>query len=116
MKKGSIIIGVVMAVLLLAMGSMSALAQTDEDVAISPNQALRDGLAIVAPRVAPVDTEISMTVFRCSDQEPVAGASVWLVARDRLEILRQKMATVEENDGLNTEPAKYSRYYSRSKW
>ena len=112
MKKWSIIVGVVMAVLLLAMGSMSALAQTDEDVTVSQNPTIRDGLAIVAPRVAPVDTEISMTVFKCSNQEPVEGASVWLVTRDKLETLRQEMARFKGKNGPNTEQEDYESLLS----
>ncbi|MFC1894017.1 hypothetical protein ACFLYR_08405, partial [Chloroflexota bacterium] len=65
----------VMALLVVAIVPISTLAQTDDDVTSNSAHWYRDGLAIVAPRVAPVDTEISMTVFQCSDQEPVNGAS-----------------------------------------
>ena len=91
MKKWSIITVLVMALLTMVVMPVSALAQADEDVAVNSNSVIRDGLAIVAPRVTPVDTRISITVFQCWDQEPVEGAGVWLITKDKLEAVRQDM-------------------------
>ncbi len=109
MKKWSVIMAVVMALLILVVVPISALAQTDDEVTSDTAPRLRDGLAIVAPLGAPVATEISMTVFRCSDQEPVEGAHVWLVAKDKLETLRQEMAAVRGGDGLDAGQDDYER-------
>ncbi|HEY77491.1 MAG TPA: hypothetical protein G4O09_00060 [Dehalococcoidia bacterium] len=109
MKKWSIIMAVVMALLLVAAIPLSALAQDSDDVTANPASRLRDGLAIVAPLVAPVDTRISMTVFRCSDQEPVEGAGVWLVSREKIETLRQEVAALRDNDALDAESDAYER-------
>ena len=112
MKKWSMIMAMVMALPIMAAVPISALAQTNEDVTVNSNPVLRDGLAIVAPRVATVDTEISMTVFQCSDQEPVEGASVWLITRDRLEVVRQEMAAVKGSNGLSAEQEDYESLLS----
>ena len=112
MKKWSMIIGTVMALLIVAAVPISVLAQSNEDVTVNSKPMLRDWLAIVAPRVAPVDTEISVTVFQCSDQEPVKGASVWLITKERLEAVRQEMAAVKGNNGLSADQEDYEHMLS----
>jgi hypothetical protein len=109
MKKWSIIVAVVMALLLVAAIPLSALAQDGDDVTADSASRLRDGLAIVAPLAAPVDTRISMTVFRCSDQEPVEGAGIWLVSREKMEALRQEVAALRDNDDLDAASDAYER-------
>jgi hypothetical protein len=64
MKKWSVIMAIVMTLLVVALSPMAALAQTDEDAAVASSPGLRDGLAIVAPLATPVDTEISISVYR----------------------------------------------------
>ena len=112
MKKWSVIMAMVMALLVLAVGPMSALAQTDEDATATSKPMLQDGLAIVAPLVAPVDTEISISVFRCSDQQSVEGAAVWLVSQDKAEILRREIATAKANNSSNAEQDDYESLLS----
>ena len=107
MKKWSIIMAMVMALIAATIVPISTLAQTDDGVSARSATGLGDGLAIVAPLATPTDTEISISVFKCSDQEPVRGASVWLVTREKAEVLRQEMSTVGERDSLNTEPDDY---------
>jgi hypothetical protein len=110
MKKWSMIMAVVMALLLTAIIPMSALAQDGDDITTdTAAPRLRDGLAIVAPLVVPTDTKISMTVFGCWDQEPVEGAGIWLVSREKMEVLRQEMAAVRGNDDLDAEQDAYER-------
>jgi hypothetical protein len=109
MKKWSIIMAVVMALLLVAAVPLSALAQDSDDVTTNSASRLRDGLAIVAPLMAPVETGVSMTVFRCSDQTPVEGAGVWMVSREKVEALRQEVAAVRDSDGLDAESDAYER-------
>ena len=112
MKKWSVIMAMVMTLLVVALSPMAALAQTDEDAAVASSPGLRDGLAIVAPLATPVDTEISISVFRCSDQEPVEGAGVWLVTRDKAETLRQEMAAVRASDSFSAEQDDYESLLS----
>jgi len=112
MKKWSMIMATVMALLVIATVPASALAQTDDNVTTGSAAGLRDGLAIVAPRVALVNTECSITVFKCSDQEPIEGASVWLITRERLEVVRQEMATATGNDGPDADQGDYERLLS----
>jgi hypothetical protein len=109
MKKRSIVISIVMALLMLVITPIAVLADTGDDTADVEGAAIRDGLAIVAPLATRVDTEISITVFRCSDQEPVAGAGVWLIARDRAEELRQAAAEVEVSEDPDAAQDEYER-------
>ncbi len=78
MKKLTLIISVLMALLILVTGPMTALAQDDEETeADSPKSFWEGSLAIVAPRIAPVGEEISMTVFLRANQEPFPDGGVW---------------------------------------
>ena len=85
MKKWSIVTVFTAALLAMMVSPLSALAQTEDSEETAGLPPFRDGLAIVAPLATPVNTEISITVFQCSDQEPVEGAGVWLVTRERAE-------------------------------
>jgi hypothetical protein len=81
MKKWSIIMATGMALLLLALAPISALAQSDTDAAGNSKPKLKGALAIVAPWMAPVGKEISMTVFLRENQEPFGGAGIWALDR-----------------------------------
>ena len=105
MKKWSIIMVIVMVLLVITVSPLSALAQTGEDPEGASRPILRDGLAIVAPLATAVNTQISITVFQCSDQEPVEGAGVWLVTKEKAEILKQEIAANKENGGANADAA-----------
>jgi len=75
-KRWPVIIPVLMATLLLALSPTAALAQNEEETLTDSKPSLKGSLAIVAPRVALVDQEISMTVFLRATQEPFEGAGV----------------------------------------
>ncbi len=93
MKKKLLLIAITTAILALTITPMVAFAQDQETTtAVRP---IKDGLAIVAPRAAAVGQLISMTVFQCSDQTPVAGAGVWAVAPDRAELLKGEMSNLK---------------------
>ncbi|MFC1992150.1 hypothetical protein ACFLVC_05485, partial [Chloroflexota bacterium] len=105
-EKWSVIIPVLMAVILLISSPMSVLAQAEDETANShPDR--RGSLAIVAPRVAPVNQEISMTVFLRWDQTPFEGAGVWAFTRDRAEALREEMASFREEASVSGEENDY---------
>lgn len=105
--KWSVIIPVLMATLLLVVSPTAALAQSDEDSATDSKPVMQGALAIVAPRIARVGQEISMTVFLRSNQEPFAGAGVWAFTRENAEILRQEMTALKDNTSLAAEEKDY---------
>jgi len=100
MKKRSVIIVAIMALLLLALSPISTLAQSDEAAVASSKPSLRGALAIVAPRVAAVGKEISMTVFLRATQEPFEGAGIWALTRDKAEVLKEEMSALREDGSL----------------
>ncbi|MDP2729650.1 MAG: hypothetical protein Q8O55_04130 [Dehalococcoidales bacterium] len=105
MRKWSIITLFAVALLGMIVSPVAAFAQTgDSEENTTPP---RDGLAIVAPLATPINTQISITVFQCSDQEPVEGAGVWLVTREEAENLRQEMAKAKRNANPDTSVAEY---------
>jgi hypothetical protein len=105
--KWSVIIPVLMATLLMVVSPTAALAQSDEDAATDSRPATQGALAIVAPRIARVGQEISMTVFLRSNQEPFAGAGVWAFTREKAEIMRQEMTALRDNTSLTAEEKDY---------
>ena len=105
--KWSVIIPVLMATLLLALSPTAALAQGEEDAATGSKPVLQGSLAIVAPRIARVGQEISMTVFLRATQEPFEGAGVWALTRDQAEVLREQMTALREDTSLTDEEKDY---------
>ncbi|MEE8413381.1 MAG: hypothetical protein V3R96_02405, partial [Dehalococcoidales bacterium] len=87
-------------------------AQADEEEATS-RPARRGSLAILAPRAAPVNQEISMTVFLRWDQTPFEGAGVWAFTRDRAEALREEIALLREDAGVSGEEEDYEAVAER---
>jgi hypothetical protein len=101
MKKLTLIVSVLMVLLILVAGPMTALAQDDDETEASHPKSFWEGsLAIVAPRIAPVGEEISMTVFLRANQEPFPGAGVWALTKERAEVLRKELATLREGNNL----------------
>ncbi len=103
MRKRTIIIATLAALLVLVLSPMSVLAQGDEDATASAEPPVKDALAIVAPWVAPVGQEISMRVFLRANQEPFEGAGVWALTQENAEALRAEMAALKEDAGLAAE-------------
>ncbi len=55
-------------------------------------------LGIRAPRVAPVGEEVTITVFDRQLKKPVEGAGVWLVSREKAELLKAEIAAARQDD------------------
>ncbi|MBI4187524.1 MAG: hypothetical protein HY530_08500 [Chloroflexi bacterium] len=111
MKRWSVLIATAMASLTLALTPLLAVAQGEEETTNS-EPAVRDALAIVAPRVAPAGQEISMTVFRSWDQETVEGATVWAIAPDRVEALKEAAARLRKDNRPAAEEPDYDALLS----
>jgi hypothetical protein len=101
MKKLSLIVSVLMAMLILVAGPMTALAQDEGETEVDhPKSFWQGSLAIVAPRMAPVGEEISMTVFLRINQEPFTGAGVWALTKEQKEVLREELEALREGNNL----------------
>ena len=104
-RKWAGVIVIVMAVLMLVSTAVPAMAQSEQDVTTSSQPRYKVGLAIVAPRWAPVGQEVSMRVFERLNQNPVEGAGVWALTRNEAEALKQEMTSISEtSDSANQEP------------
>jgi len=53
-------------------------------------------LGIRAPRIAPVDTDVTMTVFERRTQEPVAGAGIWAFSRENAVSIKTQIDASRE--------------------
>ena len=95
-RKWSSIIAVLFALLVLASTAVPSLAQSEQEEGTGPNPVPRPALAVIAPRMAPVGEEVSMTVFQRSTQEPVKDAGVWALTRENAETLKAKIAELRE--------------------
>jgi len=94
-----------MAILMLVSTAGPALAQSEQDGTASSQPRYKVGLAIVAPRWAPVGQEVSMRVFERLNQNPIEGAGVWALTRDEAEALKQEMTSIREaSASTNQEP------------
>ncbi|NIO06701.1 MAG: hypothetical protein GTO40_01450, partial [Deltaproteobacteria bacterium] len=101
MKKLTLIVSIMMALLILVAGPMTALAQDDGEAETDHPKSFWEGsLAIVAPRIAPVGEEISMTVFLRANQEPFPDAGVWALTREKAEVLKEELAALREGNNL----------------
>jgi len=104
-RKWAGVIVIVMAVLMLVSTAVPAMAQSEQDVTTSSQPRYKVGLAIVAPRWAPIGQEVSMRVFERLNQNPVEGAGVWALTRNEAEALKQEMTSISEtSDSANQEP------------
>jgi hypothetical protein len=103
-KKWSIFMAVLMALVTLTMSVAPAMAQ-DDAVSLSaaePPYSVRDGLALVVPLGAPVDTPVTMTVLKRSDASPAEGAGVWAFTPENAEILRQRVSAMQESGEISS--------------
>lgn len=94
MKKKLLLIATAAALVLALAIPALALAQS-QGTATATNPAVRDSLAIVAPRAAAIGAPVQMTVFRASDQTAVAGAGVWSVAGDNITVLKDEISNLK---------------------
>jgi hypothetical protein len=103
-KKWSILVAVLMALVTLTMSVAPSLAQ-DDAVSLSaaePSYSVRDGLALIVPLGAPVDTPVTMTVLKRSDASPAEGAGIWALTPDNAEILRQRITAMQESGEISS--------------
>jgi hypothetical protein len=89
-------------VLLAAMVSLAtvvpAMAQTEGEVSGSARPVFKVGLAIVAPRMALVSDEVSMTVFNRQNQVPVNDVGIWALTRENADILKGETDRLKEGN------------------
>jgi len=112
-KEWSVIIMVIMAAVLLIQSPVSALAQTGDEAVKAPKPLSKGALAIVAPRVAGVNQEISMTVFLRYNQEPFEGAGIWAFTREEAELLKEEIQAHRESNNQTDEPTDYESVAER---
>lgn len=103
MKKWQVVLVTVMALMLLVLSPMTALAQTEGENREGPKPKLEGSLAIVAPRMALVGKEMTLRVFLRENQEPFAGAGVWMLTEEEAQQLKEKMAELREEGKLDKE-------------
>ena len=97
MKKKLILVASSIALLFLMLPASIALAQSQES-STETQPAIKDGLAIVAPRVAAVGKEVSMTVFKCSDQTPIEGSGVWMFTPEKAQAVKEQFSTTSRQN------------------
>jgi hypothetical protein len=101
-----------MALLLLALSPMSAFAQDSDEAGTAPRVPLKGALAIVAPRVALIGKQVSMTVFLRADQEPFEGAGVWAITEDKVETVKEQMSALAQDSSVAAEDKDYESLVS----
>ena len=65
------------------------------------------GLIIRAPRVAQPDTEVTMAVCERQTHDPVAGAGIWALSREKAEELQTEMSKIREDAAIDAEEYDY---------
>jgi hypothetical protein len=92
----------VIIILLAAMVSLAtvlpALAQTEGEAPGGARPIFKVGLAIVAPRMASVGEEVSMTVFNRQNQVPVNDAGIWALTKESADILNGEIDRLKEGN------------------
>jgi len=69
-------------------------------------------LAIEAPAVTNVHANVNIKVFQRGVQEPVAGAGVWAVTKDKLEALKSAVQTLKNDTAVAAENKDYEAVVS----
>jgi len=110
-KKWFGMIATLFALLVLASTAVPALAQ-DEEGSAATNHVPKSALAIIAPRMAPVGEEVSMTVFQRSNQNPVNDAAVWALTHQNAEALKGKLAQLREEGNGSVQDADWESLVS----
>jgi len=95
-KRWPTIMAMLLALLVLVATAVPVLAKNGDVEVAGPQPALRAALAILAPRIAPVGEEVTMTVFQRSTQDPVKDAGVWALTREEAEELKAEIARLRE--------------------
>jgi hypothetical protein len=103
-KKWSIFMAVLLTLITLTASIAPAMAQDDavSVVVTEPQYSSRDGLAIIVPLGAAVNTPVTMTVLKRSDASPAEGAGVWALTPENAEILRQRLTAMQESGEISS--------------
>lgn len=96
MKKWFGIITAMLATGILAISSVSVLAENGQGDVEALASVHRPGLTIQAPRAAPVGETVTITVSDRLNQEAVKDADVWALTRDEAIALREEVTALRE--------------------
>ena len=66
-----------------------------------------NALAIRVPWVVPEGKEVTMAVFDRINQNPVEDAGVWVLTRDRMEVLREELQALKEDARITADERDY---------
>ena len=106
-KQWITVLPILLVAAVLGLSPVAAMA-ADEDVAAeNPDYPYSGSLAIVAPRIARENQEISMRVFLRWNQEPFEGAGVWAFTRDQAEIMKEEVRKLAEDQSTPVEKKDY---------
>lgn len=103
-KKWSILTAVLLALVTLIMSVTPIFAQDDSTTAVAADSqySVRDGLAVIVPLGAAVDTPVIVTVLKRSDASPAEGAGVWALTPENAETLRQRITAMQESGEISS--------------
>ena len=100
-KKWAGILTMMLTILVLVSTAVPVLAQSEGEAPGGTSPIFRAGLAIVAPGVAPVGEEVSMTVFDRQNQLPVKDAGIWALTQENAEILKVEIDRLREESAAS---------------
>jgi len=106
-KKWITILPILMVTAILGLSPVTTMAAEEDVSAENPDYPYIGSLAIVAPRIAREDQEISMRVFLRWDQEPFEGAGVWAFTRDQAQLIRDEVNKLAEDPSTPVEKKDY---------
>jgi hypothetical protein len=106
-KKWITILPILVVTAILGLSPVTTMAAEEDVSAENPDYPYIGSLAIVAPRIARENQEISMRVFLRWNQEPFEGAGVWAFTRDQAEIMREEVRKLAEDQSTPVEKKDY---------
>ncbi len=106
-KKWITILPILVVTAILGLSPVTAMAADEDIAAENPEYPYSGSLAIVAPRIALENQEISMRVFLRWNQEPFEGAGVWAFTRDGAEIMKEEFRKLAEDQSTPVEKKDY---------
>lgn len=95
MKKLTLILAAVMALVVLAVTPAAVLAQSENRAAASVISV--KALGIDAPKRAEVGEKIDITVFERGTQDGVKDARVWALTRENAEAIKAEIASIKQS-------------------
>ena len=103
MKKWQAILGTMVALVMTASVPLASLAQNADEAAAARKPTFSGSLAIVAPRSVPVGKEMSLGVFQRENQNPVPGAGVWALTREKAEEVKKAVSAQTAAEAIDYE-------------